>query len=65
MQATPFKSGLARLEAEVVYSEHNCSGKMLLLLSLWSRSRGAEASLVTDRQEATSDFSWLSKALIH
>ena len=59
MQATPFKSGLARLEAEVVYSEHNCSGKMLLLLSLWrrSRSRGAEASLVTDRQEATSDFS--------
>ena len=29
-QATPFaKSGFARLEAEVVYSEHICSGQML------------------------------------
>ena len=61
----PQKNGLARLEAEVVYSEHICSGKMLLLLSHWSRSRGAEASFVTDRQEATSDFSQLSEALIH
>ena len=31
-QAIPFvKSGLARLEAEVVYSEHIYSGMMLLL----------------------------------
>ena len=52
-QAAPFvKSGLARLEAEVVYSEHICSGKMLLLLSHWIHGIGAEASLVTVRQEA-------------
>ena len=53
MQAKPFvKSGLARLEAEVVYSEHICSGMMLLLLNHWTHST-AEASLVTTRQEAS------------
>ena len=57
MQAIPFlKSGLAILEAEVVYSEHICSGMILLLLSHWTHSR-AEASLVTTRQVASYDFS--------
>ena len=66
MQGTPFaKNGLARLEAEVVYSKHICSGKMLLLLSYWSCSSGTEASFETARQEASSDFSYLFKALIH
>ena len=49
MQVIPFvKSGLARLEAEVVYSEHICSGMMLLPLSHWTHSR-TDASIVTTR----------------
>ena len=39
-------------ETEVVNSEHVCSGKMLLLLSHCTHGRGAEARLVTGRQEA-------------
>ena len=52
------KSRLARLEAEVMYSEHICSSKTLLLLSHWTCRRGAEASLVTARQKPSSDFSY-------
>ena len=59
MQAIPFvKSGLARLEAEVVYREHTYllrhDSLTTELLDPYSR---AEASLVTTRQEASSDFS--------
>ena len=42
MKVIPFaKKGIARLEDEVVYSEHICSGKMLYYepLDLWQRSR--------------------------
>ena len=64
MQTTPFaKNGLARLEADVVYSEHICSGKMLLLLSHWSRRSGTEASFVTSLSLSMSVRIMLTSAL--
>ena len=39
------KSGLARLEAEVLYSEHVCSSKMLLLLSQWTLAEEQKQAL--------------------
>ena len=56
MQAILFvKSELVKPKAEVVIVNISAHGMMLLLLSHWTHSR-AETSLVTTRQEASSDF---------